>query len=513
MSSQFSADLILSNARVLTLDPLKPRASVVTIKDDRVVGVSENTAPWVSRGTKLMDCGGKTIVPGFNDAHCHVLAFVQSLLSLDFSPPNVTSIAQMKAAISQRVQQAPPGAWITATGYNEFYVAERRLPTRDDLDEAAPLNPVRVLHRSGHVQMLNSLALSRVGITAETPEPPGALIDRDPETGEPNGVLFEMNAFVADRVPPMEPEELKRGLLLANRAYLSQGITSLQDASARNGLAQWELFLDLKATGQLIPRLSVMPGYQALDEFLDRGITPGAGDNEIRLGAVKFVPEETTGALYPPQQTLNELVLRAHNAGYQVALHAIDTVEAAAIALEYALSRQPRQHRHRVEHCSVCPPHILDRLARLEVIVVTQPPFLYYSGERYMAEAPKGDLPWLYRIRSFREAGLRPAGSSDSPVVLNSPLIGIYAAATRLADTGQAILPEEAISVEEALEMYTAAAAYASCEETEKGTITPGKLADLVLLDRDPTAVALEEIKSIKVEMTMLGGKVVWGGV
>lgn len=508
-----SADLVLFNANILTMDVLKPAAKLVAIKGDRILDVGDNIAPYIGTGARLIDCQGKTLVPGFNDAHCHIMAFVQSLLSLDFSPASVMSISEMRAMLRKQVLAATPGSWITATGYNEFYLAEKRHPTRRDLDEVAPNNPVRILHRSGHAQVLNSLALSRAGIGIFTPEPAGALIDRDVETGEPNGLLFEMNDRVAEKVPPLTPPELEKGLAIANKRYLSLGLTSLQDASVQNRPDHWQLFQDIKAAGKLSPRITLMPGYKNLDEFLDRRLFPGTGDNQLKLGAVKIVVDESTGALYPPQEELNELVSILHKASCQIAIHTIDTVDAAATALEYALRKYPGPHRHRIEHCSVCPPETLKRLAKVGAIVVTQPPFLYYNGERYLSEVPKHQQPWLYRIKSFIEAGLIPAGSSDSPVVPNNPLLGIYSAATRKTETGKVILPDEAVSPYSALVMYTLASAFANFEDKEKGSISPGKLADMVLLSDDPSSVLYEAIKDIKVEMTIIGGEVVWGGV
>jgi len=186
-------------------------------------------------------------------------------------------------------------------------------------------------------------------------------------------------------------------------------------------------------------------------------------------------------------------------------------VEVAINAIEHTLGQLPRDdHRHRIEHCSECPPNLLDRIRKLGIMVVTQPPFLYYSGERYMATVPSDRQPWLYRIKSMIEAGIPVAGSSDSPIVDDNPLVGIYAAVNRLAASGQEVLTEERISVKQALEIYTRNAAYASFEEKEKGTINEGKFADLVLLSDDPTTVPSEQLKDIKVEMTIVGGKVVW---
>jgi predicted amidohydrolase YtcJ len=207
------------------------------------------------------------------------------------------------------------------------------------------------------------------------------------------------------------------------------------------------------------------------------------------------------------------MVLQAHQAGFQVAIHAVEegTVEAAATALEYCLSRSLKtDHRHRLEHCSVCPPKLLRRLKSLKAVVVTQPAFIYYSGERYLSEVPEAQLRWLYRTKSFLKSGLKPAASSDCPVVQPDPLRGIYAAVTRKAENGQVLLPEEAISPEEALRLYIVAGAYASFEEHLKGSIEVGKLADMVVLSADPTGVPPEEIRDISVEKTIIGGEVVW---
>jgi len=186
-------------------------------------------------------------------------------------------------------------------------------------------------------------------------------------------------------------------------------------------------------------------------------------------------------------------------------------VEAAAIALESCLRQSPKaDHRHRVEHCSVCPPALLQRLQDVDAVVVTQPAFIYFSGERYLNDIPDTQLPWLYRTRSFLENGLGPAGSSDCPVVPCAPLMGVYAAVTRKAESGQVLSPEEAISPEDALRIYTLGGARVSFEEHLKGSIEIGKLADLVVLSADPTKVAPEEIKEIRVEKTIIGGEVVW---
>ena len=510
------ADLILKNANVVTVDPAQPVAELVAIRGDKILLVAANESLESVRGakTKVIDCQGKTVVPGFNDAHCHIFSFLRKLLSIDLSPASVSSISDIKAAISRKAEQTPPGQWLSGTDYNEFYLAEKRQPTRWDIDEAAPDHPVVLSHRSLHACVLNSRALSLAGITRETEEPPGGFIARDLSSGEPNGLLFEMLGHIREKVmPPISQAELTSGITLANEHYLSQGITSLQDATVVNDFSRWQKFQRFKDAGILKSRVYMMLGGEALSQFQEAGLALGSGDSQLRLGGVKMTPSEAGGQLYPPQPELNQQVLNAHRAGFQLAIHAIQpsTVEAAIIALEYAYSQLPQTgRRHRIEHCAECPPPLLERLRKLQAVIATQPPFLYYSGERYLARVPADRLRWLYRIGSFLSSGLTVAASSDSPIVSDNPLVGIYAAVTRQAESGQQLLPEECISASEALAMYTINAAYASFEEGIKGSITAGKLADMVLLSDDPTGTPQEQIKDIRVEMTIIGGKVVW---
>ncbi len=511
-----AVDLVLKNANVITMDARKPHAELVAIEGNRICLVADSRDLESVSGakTRVIDCRGRTVMPGFNDAHCHVFSFIRKLLSTDLSPSSVGSIADIKRVLSQKARATPPGKWLSGTGCNEFYLAEKRCPNRWELDEAAPYHPVVVSHRSLHACILNSLALSLVGITRETPEPPGALIDRDPATGEPTGLLFEMLGYIREKaMPPLSEEELAEGAALANRHYLSYGITSLQEATVSNNLAQWQTFRRFKDAGVLKTRISMMFGIESLGRFREEGMTPGHGDNRLRLGGVKLILNETTGQLFPPQPELNRQVLDVHLAGFQLAIHAIvqAQVEAAVASLEYAQSRLPRTgQRHRIEHCSECPPDLLKRLSNLQAVIVTQPPFLYYSGERYLAEVPASQQPWLYRINSFLNRGLIVAGSSDSPVVPDNPLVGIYSAVTRQTESGQQILPEEGISAGQALALYTTNAARASFEEDVKGTISQGKLADVIMLSNDPLKLSPDKLKDIRVELTVIDGKVVW---
>ncbi len=502
-----SADLILKNANVITMEPAHPTAELVAIRGNKILAVAGREV-----GGRIIDCQGRAVVPGFNDAHCHIFSFIRKLRSLDLSPSSVGSIADIKALVRRRARNLTKGSWLSGTDYNEFYLAEKRHPNRRDLDEAAPHHPVVLVHRSLHACVLNSLALSLAGITRETPEPPGALIERELETGEPSGLLFEMLGYIRERVvPPLSEEELDEGIAAANEHYLSMGITSLQEASATNDLARWQTLKRFKNNGKLQSRVFMMLGTNALSQFQQAGLNFGAGDNHLRLGGVKLMLSETTAQ--PQMPELNQLAFSAHQAGFQLAIHCIAprAVEAAIAALEYIDSQMPiAGRRHRLEHCSECPTPLLERLSRLKAMVVTQPPFVYYSGERYLATIPPAQLRWLYRLRSFLDGGLVVAASSDCPVAPDNPLLGIYAAVTRRTESGQYLSPEEAISAKQALAMYTINAAYASFEEDIKGSITPGKLADMVVLSADPLKSPPEQLKDIRVEMTIIGGRVVW---
>jgi predicted amidohydrolase YtcJ len=511
-----SADLVFRNANVITMDPVQPRAELVAVRDRKVwlVGSNDLLGDVRGSGTRVIDCQGKTLVPGFNDAHCHIFSFIRKLLSIDLSLPNIRSIADIKEVIARQAQRTAPGQWITCTDYNEFYLAEKRHPNRRDIDEVAPDHPVVISHRSLHACVLNSRALALAGINRETPEPPGTRIERDLTDGEPNGILYEMLGIIREQVmPPWSEEELNKGMKLASQQYLSQGLTSLQDATVVNDYRRWQTFRRFIDSGNFRSRIYMMFGPETASQFREAGLTFGAGDSQLRLGGLKIVPSNPGGQLYPPQPELNRLVLETHRYGFQTAIHAIreSTVEAVATAYEYAQAQLPEPgRRQRIEHCAECPPPLLERLRRLQVVIATQPPFFYYSGERYLATVHAETLPYLYRIRSFFNAGLVVAGSSDSPIVSNNPLVGIYGAVTRRTASGEHLQLEETISPEQALAMYTTNAAYASHEENTKGSITPGKLADMALLSDDPTRVNAEAIKDIGIEMTVLGGKVVW---
>jgi len=487
----------------------------VAIRGGKVFHVGEGSDLKEIKGRKsrVIDCRGKTVLPGFNDTHCHFFAFAESLLCCNFSPKQVRSISDMQEYIRKFTKEVPFGTWIKARAYDEFYLNEKRHPTRWDLDKATISHPVKLAHRSGNVHVLNSLGMRIAGISNETPEPPGAIIDRELSTGEPNGILFGMGSYLSKIIPTLNFLDQNQGVKGAGLQLISLGITSIQDASSENDLFRWGLLRRWKTRGDLRCRVNMMLGFEAFRSYRQRDFSHTLGSDQLGISGVKILLTETTGRLHPPQSELNDMVLKVHRSGLQVALHAIEetTVESACDAIEYALQVYPRSdHRHRIEHCSVCPPNLQKRLASLGITVATQPSFIYYNGDRYLRTVPDRQMKHLYPVATLMKNGIHVCGGSDFPVVPPNPMIGIYSAISRMSETGETVLPEEGVTPLEALRMYTEYAARAGFEETLKGSITPGKLADLVVLNGDTTKVPMEEIKDIDVEMTIIDGEVVW---
>ena len=507
---------ILINTNITTLDPLFPKATWVSIENDKFfkIGYGDDWKDLNAKSSHIVDGSGKTVLPGLIDAHLHVVSYAKSLVTLSLDPgKNVFSISDIQSIIHRYSRNSPPGTWIFGKGYHDFYLVEKRHPDRRDLDKATPDHPVQLTHRSGHAHVLNSLALKYVGIGKETGDPAGGMIERDLKTGEPTGLLYEMGDFLSARIPPITPAELERGLQMANGELLASGITSIHDASPHNDRDRWDLFKSWKAHGMLLPRVNMMLAYRSFKKKNCKPLSAAVDKSHLRLGAVKIILDDTTGRLHPPQKDLNEMVLEVHAAGMQVAIHAIEeaSIAAACSAIEYALDKIPtKDHRHRIEHCSVCPPSLAGQIASLGIRVVTQPPFIYYNGERYLETVPEEQLEHLYPFRTLLQHGINLAGSSDCPIVPANPLIGIYAAVSRTGQKNHIIGRQEKVSTGDALRMYTTNAAQVSFEESIKGTITPGKLADLVVLNGDPIGLPPDELPRLQVEMTMIGGEVVW---
>jgi predicted amidohydrolase YtcJ len=509
-------DLIIYNANVITMDPLQPKAGLVAVNGNRIsaVGDQDLLGNLMKPKTQIIDCGGGTILPGFIDAHCHIYAYAANLVSLRLSPDEpIRSIADVQQRIRDCSRKLPSGAWVRGKGYNEFYLDEKRHPNRWDLDAAAPLHPVIITHRSGHAHVLNSLALQLAGIAESDGDPAGGMIDRDPETGQPTGILHGMGAYLSARIPPMEEAEIERGLALVNEKLLSYGITSVQDASTRNDRKRWMLLEEIKTRGVFKPRVVLLLGRNGFAESQHMAFVSRCDKADMRTGGVKIMVGRITGDLNPSQEELNEQIAAIHESGFQAVIHAVEEpeIEAACKAISYALRKYPKlDHRHRIEHGSVCSPPLIRKIASLGIAIVTQPAFIYYHGDRYLAEAPGDQLPHLYAMRSFLRNGLMVGCGSDFPVVDPNPLVSIGAAVTRRTQGGETVCAQQSITVLEALMAHTLGAAAAGFEEGIKGSISPGKVADMVVLSEDPFAVDPDQIKNIQIQQTILDGTAAW---
>ncbi len=495
------SELLFHNASVYTMDPARPRAAAVAVRDGRIAAVGRGATAAVGSGAERIDCQSGVLIPGFIDAHCHLLSYAASLRSVDCSPAR--SIADIQRAISERAATTEPGRWVRAFGYEETSLAERRHPTRADLDTASE-HPVRLIHRSGHASVLNSLALRELSIAIDTEERPGASIERDLTTGEPNGVLIEMEDVI-DRALPRPPyEEVAAGVREASRCLLRAGIVCAQDASHTNGPGEWRLFERLLEDGSLPLDVVLMEGWEHFGWLPERG---AAG--RLRRGPVKVMLRELGGRLQPDESELARIVADVHDAGRQVAVHAVseEAVLATIRAIAAAVRRRPRaDHRHRIEHCSQLPVGCAPEIARPGIVVVSQPSLIHERGDRYLALVPEEELERLYAFRTLGEAGVRLAASSDAPVTAPAPLASIAAAVDRLAASGRAVGQDQTVPALEALGWWSAGAAFAAGLESERGSIRPGLRADLALLPPNAFEMPPEQLRGLAPLRVWLAG-------
>ena len=518
---------------MLTLEPGQRRAEAVGVRAGAIVAVGRRAdmAHLIGPGTPTVDCQGMTLLPGFVDAHCHLLATAAALQGLDCSPQAVSTIADLQRIIRQQAEVTPQEGWVRGFGYDDLAFKERRHPTRWELDFVAPHHPVRLDHRTGHATVMNSLGLRLAGIQQDTPDPVDGVIDRDEATGEPSGLLLEMSGFLQDRLGILKTNaEFEEGVSRLDRMLLSYGITSVQDAGPNNNLDRWDSFGSLQASGRLSCRVTMMAGAPYLHDFLADGCNYSDGDPQLRLGHAKVMLTLTTGTLQPDIETLRQIVKRAHGAGFPVAVHAVDqeaVAAAAQVLLEnhleliskrgFASGETPGRPvaGDRIEHCAECPPQLAAQIARSGATVVTQPGFIFWNGGDFRERVDPSLLGDLYPVNRLVRSGVKVAFGSDSPVIDPNPWPAIYSAVTRATSSGAELYPAgpaatQRVSVEAALRMYTVAGARVEGSQNLKGTIRRGKLADLVLVDKDPTKVELSSLKDIRPVLTVLGGKVVW---
>jgi hypothetical protein len=529
-------DLLLRDVRVTTVDDARPTASAVGVLGGRIVGLDEDVSGLPAR--TVVDGDGAVVVPGFGDAHNHMAWFGQSLGEIDLSPAG--TLAAIGEAVAAGSADLPPDAWVVGSGYDDTVIGAH--PDRRLLDRAAEGRPVWLKHRSGHMSVVSSEVLRRCGVLdgrADAPE--GGVVVRD-GSGEPTGLLQERaQQLVDDLVKPYAVDDVATALGRASAVYAAEGLTHVVEAGIGLGLlgrtpVEAAAYLLARDRGLLLNRVELMVASDTLhplrahpddciDVGLDLGLRTGFGDDRLRLGPMKIwldgsligrtaalsepFCDHGTAVLQDDPDRMRQLIIDAHRAGWRVAAHAIgdDAVDLALDAFAEAARVHPRADvRHRIEHAGLVRPDQLARFAELGVVPVPQPRFLYAIGDTMAAAVGARRADWLYRHRSFLDAGLRVPGSSDRPVAPGAPLLGMQSMVERRSSGGAVIGADERVSAAQALRAYTLDEAWASHDELTRGSVTRGKVADLVLLDDDPLRVEPDRIGAIGVLATLLAG-------
>ena len=542
-SPPIQVDTVYLNGTVVTVNEAGTTAEAVATRGDEIIAVGNNSEieALAGRSTRVVNLEGKTMLPGFYAPHDHFPgAGTLATRSVNLnSPPmgEMRTIADVIAALRQKATETMSGEWVNGRGYDDTLLEEGRHPTRYDLDQASTEHPIYISHTSGHLAVANSLALEMAGVTRDTPQPPGGVIQKDPATGEPNGVFEESGGLVGRLLPPATEEERQEAIQAAVDIYVRQGVTTaVVTGGGRSNFVDLQKARDAGILGirivQMMSRGS--PGVPTAAETA--GIVSGFGDTRIRLGGIKIIQDGSnqgyTGYFTEPyhtpyhgdpdyrgyprrsEQDLLVMVQELHRAGYQIAIHgngdaAIDQI---LNAYEAAQAEYPRADaRHRIEHTQLVRKDQLDRMAELGVTPSFFVGHVFYWGDRHRdifmgPERAAGISP----LRSARDRGLRFTIHDDTPVTPVDPLQLIWVSANRLTRTDQVLGPEERVEPEVALRALTADAAWQNFEEDIKGSIEPGKLADLVILSDNPLAVDTEAILEIVVLETIVGGETVY---
>lgn len=535
-----AADLILHGGTVLTMDRANRRAEAVAIRRGEIVVVGNDRAALRLAGprTRVVDLAGRAALPGFIETHSHPMsAGRQRRAGVDVSTPPNETIEDILERVAARVRATPKGDWIQGGRYDDTLLREMRHPTRRDLDRAAPDHPVYLVHVSGHLAAVNTAALVIAGITRDTPDPPGAKIFRD-EHGEPTGVLAEDAALslVSRHLPAATPDEMMEDLAAASAEYVAAGITSCTDASV--GPEALAAYRRAVARHRFLPRVYALVNGRAFLNLEAGSLAPleatawGLGDDRFRIGAAKLFADgsiqgltgalsepyacapETRGVLIYTPEALAARVRTLHEAGWQIAIHGNGDAAIQAIldAYEAALRAAPRaDHRHRIEHCQMAREDQLERMAALGIHASVFVKHVYYWGDRHrdLFIGPQRAAR-ISPLRSAVRRGVRVALHSDCPVTPVAPLAGVWTAVNRITRNGTVLGPEQRVDIEQALRAYTSDAAFLSFEEDRKGTLEPGKLGDVTVLSADPHGVPPDMLDRLQVEMTIIGGEVVW---
>ncbi len=516
------AALAILNANVITLNSKQPRAEAIAIQNGKIIAVGSNKeiSNYIGNKTKVIDAKNKTVVPGFVDCHVHMTGFGQSLQNLDLR--DAGSVKEMQRRLQEYAEKNPKKSWILGGRWDQERFAEKRYPNRWDLDAAVAEKPVFLVRVCGHIGVANSKAVQLAGITKKTTVE-GGEVDLDDVSGEPNGILREKTLeLVWKVVPKPSQKELEEACVIACKRAVESGLTGVH--WILDSTDEMRAIQKLYSEGKLPLRVYLGIPVELLDELVDLGLLTGFGNDIVKIGFVKILADgslggrtaalkkpysdkrETSGMMLYTQKKLNELALKAHKAGLQLAIHAIGdyAIEAVLKAFEKALSEHPREnHRHRIEHCSVLNPRLIQLMKRLDLIASVQPHFIV-SDFWIVDRLGEARARWAYPLKTLMKGEVIVISGSDCPVEPINPLLGIWAAVARKS------FVMESLTVEEALRTYTLNAAYASFDEDKRGTIEAGKFADITILQDNPLKVQKDFIKAIKIEMTIVDGKVVY---
>jgi predicted amidohydrolase YtcJ len=522
------ADLIITGGRVLTMDPDNPVAEAVAVRGDRIlaVGSNDDIGDLAGAGTQRIDARGMTVAPGFIDAHSHPILPWEALAV----NVNLRQITAVQEVLAEKAKITPPGGWVRGFMYDDTKFDEERPLDLNDLDEAVPDHPVYVAHRGGHTAVVNSKALEVAGVTRDTPDPFGGKFYRD--NGELTGKVAEhaMEPFRdAGAIPPADRAQVAQSAGLSSQAMARVGLTSTTDAGATR--EEFVAYNDAREAGELALRVSVMPagGSELYEGLKQAGIGSGFGDEYIRIGAAKFVADGSAsertmsmstpfegrpddyGILTMTQDQIYDAVEDAVAAGFRVGIHANGDVAINMVlnAYERVLQNHRGENpRHRIEHCSLVNDELLKRIKAAGVVPTPFYTYAHYHGNKWI-EYGEEKMESMFAHRSFLDYGIPVAPASDYMPGPYEPMMAIQSMVTRKDVRGRVWGPSQRISVTEAMRICTVHGAYSSFEEDLKGTLTAGKLADIVILDNDPHDVDPDAIVDIRVVRTIVGGRTV----
>ncbi|HLW88165.1 MAG TPA: amidohydrolase [Terriglobales bacterium] len=529
------ADMIITHANIWTVDEAHPRAQAVAVFGDRIIAVGTNEEVVSLRGpkTRMIDAGGKLLLPGFNDAHLH---FVSGGMQLDSVQLNdATSLDEFVRRIAERAKKTPKGEWIQGGDWDETKWPGSVLPTKELIDPVTPDNPVFLSRYDGHSSLANSVALKLAGVTAQTPDPPGGAIVRDAQ-GNPTGDFKDAaNDLVAKVIPPFSHDQIVRAVKRALQHAASLGVTSVQNMDPE--YADIAVFAQLSQAGELTARIYAAPLITQVDDQVRIGIRHAFGGPYLRIGAVKAFADGSLGSRtayffepfldqpdnhglladeMQPLSLMRDRMMKADAAGLQICTHAIGD-QAISIVLdlytEVAKAHGDADRRFRIEHAQHMAAKDFDRFAQLNVIASVQPYHAIDDGRWAEGYIGHDRASRTYAFRTFINHGVHLAFGTDWDVAPLNPMLGLYAAVTRATLDGKnpnGWFPEQKLTVEESVRAYTMGSAYAEFQEKEKGSITPGKLADMVILSDDIFSIPPAKIREVKVLKTIVGGKVVW---